>query len=412
MSLGLCNTAARLPHGVRHCRTFIAVRIKWVPDPALDAAVSKEKDLKQVIALKNHILTSPSKSLPLSSLSLLRPDFNLPMAALRFLKRYPFIFSVFQPSPSLPLQVKLTRPAFKVHCEEQVIVNSSGHRDDAVKRLARVLMLCKRMRLPLHIIDRFKLDLGLPHNYVSELLSDYPDYFQVVGEGRNGECGDEMLCLELVSWKNELAVSEMERRMALGDLRNVKKGARIGFLLSYPKGFDLVSKVKDWVFEWQNLPYVSPYENAFHLNPNGDQAEKWTVAVLHELLWLLVSKKTESENVFLLGEYLGFGRRFKHALVHHPGIFYLSHKIRTQTVVLREAYSKDFLVVKHPLMGMRFRYIHLMNIDKESQSRRKLMQSETLLMTKKVSLPAKISGGKGNLKGGNGDGAVKKPNDS
>ncbi|CAL1385587.1 unnamed protein product [Linum trigynum] len=62
-----------------------------------------------------------------------------------------------------------------------------------------------------------------------------------------------MLCLELVSWKNELAVSEMERRMALGDLRNVKKGARIGFLLSYPTGFDLVSKVKDWVFEWQNL---------------------------------------------------------------------------------------------------------------------------------------------------------------
>jgi hypothetical protein len=104
-----------------------------------------------------------------------------------------------------------------------------------------------------------------------------------------------------------------------------------------------------------------PYENAFHLPPSSDQAEKWAVAVLHELLWLTVSKKTERDNVFCLGEYLGFGGRFKKALVHHPGIFYLSNKIRTQTVVLREAYRKDFLVEKHPLMGMRNRYIHLMN---------------------------------------------------
>ncbi|KAF2319946.1 hypothetical protein GH714_020811 [Hevea brasiliensis] len=123
--------------------------------------------------------------------------------------------------------------------------------------------------------------------------------------------------------------------MAHGDMTNVKKGERIGFSLSYPNGFDLKKKVKDWVFEWQGLPYISPYENAFHLNPNGDQAEKWVVAVLHELLWLLVSKKTEKENVLILGDYLGFGNR--------------------------EAYRKDFLVIKHPLMGMRFRYIHLMN---------------------------------------------------
>ncbi|CAN1158849.1 Protein WHAT'S THIS FACTOR 9, mitochondrial [Linum perenne] len=365
------KAAKLLPHNLRHCRTFIAVRIKWVPDEDLDAAVSKEKDFKQVISIKNHILTSPSKSLPLTSISLLKPNFELPMATSRYLSRFRFVFSVFQPSPSLPLHVKLTRPAFKVQTEEEQILSSSAHRDDTVKRLARVLMLCKGMRLPLDIIDRFKLDLGLPHDYVSKLLSDYPDYFQIVGDGG-------MLCLELVKWRDELAVSEMERRMALGDLRNVKKGARIGFLLSYPKGFDLIDKVKDWVFEWQHLPYVSPYENAYHLNADSDQAEKWTVAVLHELMWLLVSKKTESDNVLLLGEYLGLRRRFKRALIHHPGIFYLSHKIRTQTVVLREAYSKDLLKVKHPLMGMRFRYIHLMNIDKERRRKRKLERERSL----------------------------------
>lgn len=111
----------------------------------------------------------------------------------------------------------------------------------------------------------------------------------------------------------------------------------------------------------QELPYISPYEDAFHLAPSSDQSEKWTVAVLHELLWLLVSKKTERDNLFYLGDFLGFGTRFKKALVHHPGIFYISNKLRTQTVVLREAYRKDFLVESHPLMGMRHRYVHLMN---------------------------------------------------
>ncbi|KAF2319923.1 hypothetical protein GH714_020566 [Hevea brasiliensis] len=298
---------AKFPLQLHHHRTFIAAKVKWVRDPYLDKAVSKEKDLKQAISVKNQILSSPSKSLPLSSISVLKPLLNLPTTALKFFQKYPTLFTQFQPSASLPLHVKLTPQALSIHKEEQEIHNSPNHRDDAVK-------------------------------------SD-----------------KETLHLELVSWRDELAVSEMEKEMAHGDMTNVKKGERIGFSLSYPNGFDLKKKVKDWVFEWQGLPYISPYENAFHLNPNGDQAEKWVVAVLHELLWLLVSKKTEKENVLILGDYLGFGNRFKKALVHHPGIFYVSNKIRTQTVMLREAYRKDFLVIKHPLMGMRFRYIHLMN---------------------------------------------------
>jgi hypothetical protein len=131
--------------------------------------------------------------------------------------------------------------------------------------------------------------------------------------------------------------------------------------MNFPKGYELHKRVKNWVEQWQNLPYISPYENAFHLGSYSDQAEKWAVAVLHELLFLLVSKKTETDNVICLGEYLGFGMRFKKALVHHPGIFYMSHKIRTQTVVLREAYHKVFLLEKHPLMGIRHQYIYLMS---------------------------------------------------
>ncbi|XP_002533882.2 protein WHAT'S THIS FACTOR 9, mitochondrial [Ricinus communis] len=363
----------KLPHHrnqLNHLRTFIAARVKWVRDPCLDKAVSKEKDLRQVISFKNQIISSPSKTVSLSSLSLLKTHFNLSNTAHKFLENYPSLFTHFQPSPSLPLHVKLTHQALSIHKEEQLVYSSFSYRDDAVKKLAKLLMLTKVSRLPLHVIDRLKFDLGLPYNYITELLSDYPEYFNVC-EGKDPFSNNkETFFLELVSWRDELAVSEMEKRVAFGDLRNVKKGERIGFSLSYPNGFDLKKKVKDWVFEWQGLPYISPYENAFHLNPNGGHAEKWVVSVLHELLWLLVSKKTQKENMLILGEYMGLGDRFRKALVHHPGIFYVSNKIRTQTVVLREAYRKDFMVVKHPLMGIRFRYIHLMNksIEKERKS--------------------------------------------
>ncbi|XVE94175.1 hypothetical protein REPUB_Repub01dG0259300 [Reevesia pubescens] len=350
----------RVPHRLHLFRTFVDARIKWVRDPYLDIAVQREKNLKEIISLKNQIVSSPSNSFPLSSLSPLKTHFNLPTSTSKHFQKYPSIFSQFQPSPSLPLHVKLTPQAMTLHKEELAIHNSPPHRNDAVQRLAKLLMLTKACKLPLDNIDKFKFDLGLPSNYITFLLSDYPEYFQI-SECKNPFDGKETLFLELIYWRKEFAISEMEKRASFFDNVEVKKGMPLRFSIKLPNGFDLEKKVKNWVETWQDLPYISPYENAFHLGPNSDQAEKWTVAVLHELLWLLVSKKTEGNNVFCLGEYLGFGKRFKKALVHFPGIFYVSNKIRTQTVVLREAYRKDFLMEKHPLMGMRFRYIHLMN---------------------------------------------------
>ncbi|KAG4163485.1 hypothetical protein ERO13_D01G174300v2 [Gossypium hirsutum] len=358
----------RVPHRLLLIRSFVYARIKWVRDPYLDIAVEREKNLKEILSLKNQILSSPSKSLPLSSLSRLKSHFNLPTSTSKLFQNYPSIFSPFQPSPSLPLHVKLTPQAMTLHKEELAIHNSPPHRNDVVNRLVKLLMLTKAVRLPLHILDKFKFDLGLPTNYITFLLSDYPDYFQIC-EYKNPSDGKETLFLELISWRNELAISEMEKRASFSDGVKLKKGLPLRFSMKLPNGFDLEKKVKNWVDAWQDLPYISPYENSFHLGPNSDQAEKWTVAVLHELLWLLVSKKTEGKNVFCLGEYLGFGNRFKKALMHFPGIFYVSNKIRTQTVVLKEAYRKDFLMEKHPLMGMRFRYIHLMNKSEKFRKR-------------------------------------------
>ncbi|PSS29143.1 Protein ROOT PRIMORDIUM DEFECTIVE like [Actinidia chinensis var. chinensis] len=350
-----------LRHRLTTVRTFVDAKIKWVRDPYLDTAVEKEKHLKPMLSLKTLILSQPSKTLPLSAASAHAHRVRLPTAAAKFVKNYPSVFVRFRLRHRLSLpHIKLASRALIAHKEEALVLDSPIHRKNAAERLARLLMLAGARRLPLKIIDGLEFDLGLPHNYVLTLVSEFPEYFQICSMHCDDSNSCEMLGLELISWRDDLAISVMERRVMNVGLGG-KRGMRISFPMELPRGFDLEKKVRNWVDEWQKLPYISPYENAFHLPPNGDQAEKWAVAVLHELLHLLVSKKTEIENVYRLGDYLGFGKRFKKALVHHPGIFYVSNKLKTQTVVLREAYRKDLLVEKHPLMGMRYRYIHLMN---------------------------------------------------
>ncbi|XP_057453779.1 protein WHAT'S THIS FACTOR 9, mitochondrial [Lotus japonicus] len=350
---------SKLPHQFILIRTFVNAKVKWVRDPYLDTAVFKEKDLKHVISLKNQIISSPSKSLSIYTASMLKGSLNLPTTTTKFIERYHRVFAQFQPSPSLPPCVKLTPQALSLHKEEMAVHNSRANREDAVRRLARLLMLAGMGKLPLYVIEKLKWDMGLPHDYVTALLVDYPDYFDVCSVD-DPSSGKQLLALELVSWRKELSVSELEKRAMNSDCSGDKRRHDIAFPMFFPKGFDLEKRVKTWVEDWQTLPYISPYENAFHLDSNSDQAERWTVAILHELLSLLVSKKTERENLVCYGECLGLGMRFKKALVHHPGIFYISNKIRTQTVVLREAYKKELLVKIHPVMGMRYWYIHLM----------------------------------------------------
>ncbi|KAI5661620.1 hypothetical protein M9H77_20943 [Catharanthus roseus] len=275
---------------------------------------------------------------------------------------YPLIFRIFQPPPkkSLPASlphVKLTPKALSLHNDETLILNLSHYKKDAAERLAKLLMLTRAQRLPFYVIDKFKFDLGLPYDYRLSLLPDFPDYFCICEMGFKDADGFEVFGLELVTWREEFAIPAVQE---MADNIGKPRG-RINFPMKFPNGFALVKRVKEWVEQWQDLPYISPYEDAFHLAPQSDQAEKWTVGVIHELLSLMISKKTERENIFCLGEYLGFGSRFKKALVHFPGIFYSSHKIRTQTVVLREAYKKNFLTEENPLVAMRYRYIRLMN---------------------------------------------------
>ncbi|CAI9103776.1 OLC1v1002327C1 [Oldenlandia corymbosa var. corymbosa] len=352
----------RSPYFQGQIRTFIDARIKWVRDPYLDKAVKNEKNLKPLLSAKNLILSQPSQTLLLSAISPLKPKLNLPTTAIKFFQDYPLIFRIFRPPIKKSMHfshphVKLTPKALCLHNDESLIFNLLHYKMDVAERLAKLLMLARAQRLPFFVIEKFQFDMGLPHDYRLSILPDFPDYFSICEMGFKDSNGLEVFGLELVRWREELALSSLEKMVK----NEGRMRSRIRFSMNLPRGFDLRKKVLEWVEEWQNLPYISPYENAFHLAPNSDQAEKWTVGFIHELLCLMLAKKTDKESLFCLGDYLGFGMRFKKALRHHPGIFYVSNKIRTQTVVLREAYKKNFLIEKHPLMKMRYKYIRLMS---------------------------------------------------
>ncbi|KAJ4807958.1 Ubiquitin carboxyl-terminal hydrolase family protein [Rhynchospora pubera] len=344
-------------------RNFVDARIPWVRDRALDHVVEKEKYLLPFLSLKDHFLSSsrpPPHSLPLSSITPLKSELSLPCRAVEFVRLFPSAFSESLPSPPLPPvpEIRPTEELLSLHEEELQAVAIS--QSDVADRLLKLLMLSPSRRLPLRLVERLRWDLGLPRDFVSSVLPKYPDYFCTSpSKSKHGE-----LDLEVVFYRRDLAVSSMESyAKRTGEY---KTGSPLAFPLHFSRNFKLDKKVRNWLDQWQKLPYLSPYESGSHLKPKSDLTEKWVVAVFHEALSLLIGKKTEKTNLVLLGEKLGLPPGFKRAILQHPGIFYVSNKLRTETVVLREGYRRHLLVEKHPVMDVRYRYVHLMHKGKSS----------------------------------------------
>lgn len=334
--------------------------MKCVRDRGLDHAVERERNLKPVLNLKNLIKSEPSKSLPLSIISQSRDSLKIPIRPIEFIRKFPSVFEEFLPGGiGIQPHVKLTPEVLNYDKEEEIIYQSVNYRQDVANRLLKLLMIRRINCIPLRIIDGLRWELGLPQDYVKTVVPDFPDYFRVRNDANGG-------VLELVCWSNELAVSTLE-----------KGKETIEFPLKYSNGFEMDKKYKKWVDEWQKLPYISPYENALHLASKSDDSDKWAVAVLHEILNLFLGSKGERESVLGLGEWLGLRSRFKRALLQHPGIFYVSSKIGTHTVVLKEAYKRGMLIKKVPSMDMRYKYVQLMNLVKGDKRLKSVEQKKS-----------------------------------
>nr|GEX29452.1 protein root primordium defective 1 [Tanacetum cinerariifolium] len=272
-----------------------------------------------------------------------------------FLRKYPNLFDEFSVKDSggtLVPWFSLSLEAVRLNNEANAFFRENG--SEFCDKVCKLLMMSKGMVLPLETLDQLKWDLGLPYDYVQCFVERFKDIFELV------RVGEDRVGLKLRFWRDELAVAKIETSaVEEGRGEDVVDG-RLGFSVGFPRGFGLKRKSIEWLEEWQRLEYTSPYKDSSHLDSRTDVSEKRAVGVFHELLHLMVEKKTERKNVSNLRKPLNLPQKFTKVFERHPGIFYISKKNNTQTVVLREAYDGHRLVEKHPISEIRDKFACLM----------------------------------------------------
>ncbi|KAJ4970583.1 hypothetical protein NE237_003682 [Protea cynaroides] len=345
-------------HQYLQWRGLVKVRLKWVKNRGLDHIIDRETDLKAACLLKEAVKRSTTGFITARHLSDWEKHLGLTVPILRFIRRYPTLFHEFPHSryASLPC-FRLTDTALALDAREQSI--HQAQEADTVKRLSRVLMMFKSKAIPLNSLIPLKWDLGLPDNFATTLVPKYSDHFRIV-KSKNG-----LSCLRLVQWRNEYAISALQKTnesAALSDAyRQFKSGkTALAFPMSFPRGYGAQNKVKAWMEDFEKLPYISPYEDSSQLDPNSDLMEKRVVGVLHELLSLTIHKKTKRNYLRCLREELNLPHKFTRIFTRYPGIFYLSLKCKTTTVAIKEGYRRGKLADPHPLALIRDNYYKVM----------------------------------------------------
>lgn len=353
------NTASEqlVLHLHQQWRGITKVRLKWVKNRSLDHIIDTETDVKAAYLLKDAIKRSPTGFLTAKSFADWQKLLGLTVPVLRFMRRYPTIFHEFPHTQysNLPC-FRLTDTAELLDSKEQSIHET--YENDTIERLCRLLMMMRNRALPLQSLYPMKWDLGLPDNFEKLLVPKYPDHFHFVKEKG-------ISCLHLSQWRDEFAISALQRRnvnASTGDeYRQFKRGqTTLSFPMSFPRGYGAQKKVRAWMEEFHKLPYISPYEDSWHIDPSSDLMEKRVVGVLHELFSLTLHKKTKRNYLRSMREELNLPHKFTRIFTRYPGIFYLSLKCKTTTVALREGYQRGKLVNPHPLVRLREKFYHVM----------------------------------------------------
>ncbi|KAF9599528.1 hypothetical protein IFM89_038748 [Coptis chinensis] len=199
-----------------------------------------------------------------------------------------------------------------------------------------------------------KREFGFPDDFLCNLVPNYSDYFRLVG------CpGEEKSFLELVKWDEEFAKSVIERR-AEEETRLTGIGIRPSFNWKLPRGFFIRKEMREWIRDWMELPYISPYSDVSHLEQSSSEMEKRTVGVLHELLSMSLLKRMPVPIIGKLKDEYRFSNAFASVFTRHSGLFYLSLKGGIKTAVLREAYQNEELIDRDPLLVIKDKFVELL----------------------------------------------------
>ncbi|XP_019428346.1 PREDICTED: protein ROOT PRIMORDIUM DEFECTIVE 1 [Lupinus angustifolius] len=367
-------------------RTISSLKVEWRKDQNLDKAIENDKRYKQCARVVKEVLNEPGQVIPLRYLEKRRERMRLKDQVQTFLNQNPGLFDVYydriKPKTE-PVRFLRVSDRLQNFLEEEKRIFKENE-NFIVSKLCKLLMMSKDKVVSADKLLHVKREFGFPNDFLVDIVPRYPQYFRLTGFPGEGKS-----FLELVSWEPEFAKSVIEQR-AEEESRSTGIRARPGFNVKLPPGFVLKKEMREWVRDWMDLDYISPYEDASHLDQASREMEKRTVGVFHELLSLSLYKRVP---VPILGKFCDeyrFSNAFSSVFTRHSGIFYMSLKGGIETAMLREAYRGDKLIDLDPLLEIKDKFNEL--LEEGWQQRREQLRSHQEKIRKDMEvLASKVS---------------------
>lgn len=341
---------------VLQIRSISSLKVIWRKDHRLDEAIENDKRYKLCARVVREVLNEPGQVIPIRYLEKRRQRLRLNVSANAFLSFNPGLFDTYydrikpKSEPVLFLRASDRLRGF-LEEEKRIMMENEGL---IVSKLCKLLMISKDKMLSVDKLVHVKREFGFPNDFLVNLVPKYPEYFQIVGSPGEGKS-----FLQLVSRNPDFAKSVIERR---AEDESISTGIRIrpNFDYKLPPGFILRKEMREWVRDWLELDYISPYEDVSHLAQSSPEMEKRTVGVFHELLSLSLFKRIPVPTLGKFSDEYRFSNAFSSVFTRHSGIFYMSLKGGIETAMLREAYEGDKLVDCDPLLVIKDKFVELL----------------------------------------------------
>lgn len=333
-----------------------SLKVVWRKDKKLDQVIEDDKSWRQCAKVVKEVLNEPSQVIPLRYLEKRRERLRLPIKIRTLLSRYPGLFDVYydrinpkaQPVKFLKISDRLQQvldEEERIYLENEPLI---------VAKLCKLLMMSKDNVVSADKLVHVKREFGFPNDILINLVPRYPEYFKLTGSPGEGNS-----YLQLVSWNRNFARSVIEQRAdEESELTGIK--IRPSFNWKLPSGFFIRKEMREWIRDWMERPYISPYDDASNLDQASLEMEKRTVGVFHELLSLSLYKRIPVPILGKFTEEYRFSNAFSSVFTRHSGIFYMSLKGGIKTAVLREAYKGSVLIDRDPLLEIKDNFVELL----------------------------------------------------
>lgn len=314
----------------------------------LEVVTEKWKIFSKMHFLMELIKSEPEHVIPIRSLEKYRCQINLPKPhkLSDFLRKSPKLFELCKDSKGT-LWVGMTQQAEDLLDEEEREIEA--HSDKAAEHVTRLLMMSVDKRLRVDKIAHFRRDMGLPVDFRNNWVYKYSNLFRVFKSE-----DDDNEYLELVNWKNEWAVTELEKKVGKidGDELQLNSPGKLSlaFPMKFPPNCKKIYRFGGKLENFQKREYLSPYADARGLVAGSQEFDKRAVSIMHELLNFTLEKRLVTDHLTHFRREFVMPQKLMRLLLKHFGIFYVSERGKRFHVFLSEAYEGPELIDTCPLV--------------------------------------------------------------